>query len=269
MEVKDFPYFKFYTEEWLSGDISYCSDAAQLMFVRFCVHSMSNGGYLENNDLLKRRLNICSTDAERAFNELLETRCIKQSDEGLYAKFIVEQIDDFIDKNRQCVNAGKASAVKRIEAKKNRRSTGVQQKSNGRSTDAEQTLNHKDKDKDKNKKEDTIGSVSYRQHGKTVLLTDDEMKRLTADYGAEDTQAAIEYLDNYLVNNPKKLKEYKEHNRVIRNWVIVRVRENKASLKKSESFLNSAVKGDPIKQGFAIGQKHHEEGELKWNRPKA
>jgi hypothetical protein len=61
-----------------------------------------------------------------------------------------------------------------------------------------------------------------------VFLTEAEHERLIKDYGEADTLRMIEILDNYIGQNPSKNgKKYTDHNRVLRNWVKDRVKEEK------------------------------------------
>lgn len=123
--MKDLSFFKFSPDEYLTGDIFYCSPQAQGYFINFCCISFLKGGYVENNEMLQRRLNVRSTDDERAFNELISNKIIKQSERGLYVDFIVSQIHEYVGKISQCTEAGKVSARKRIEGKLNGTSTEI------------------------------------------------------------------------------------------------------------------------------------------------
>jgi hypothetical protein len=58
-----------------------------------------------------------------------------------------------------------------------------------------------------------------------VYLTDDEYSRLKIELGQVFLDACITKLDAYLSNDEKKRKKYRDHNKVIRNWVIDSVRE--------------------------------------------
>ena len=58
-----------------------------------------------------------------------------------------------------------------------------------------------------------------------MLLTEDERNRLFKDYGESETMEAIKFLDEYLQSHQKKIKEYSDHNLVLRNWVFNAVKE--------------------------------------------
>lgn len=76
----------------------------------------------------------------------------------------------------------------------------------------------------KNKEKDIKDIYGEYQH---VLLTDKERDRLFKDYGELETMDAIKYLDEYLESHQKKIKEYTNHNLVLRNWVFNAVKEQK------------------------------------------
>jgi DNA-binding transcriptional regulator GbsR (MarR family) len=139
--MKELPYFKFYTNEWLQGDISSLSFLHQGLFIQFCCLAWLKGGYIKMNELIEHRLNMSSTTVKEAFNELLKFNIIKYDKEnGLYIEFIIEQLADFQKKIEQCSDAGKKSFAKRLENKLNL---------NDRPTTVKQTFNHKDKEVDK------------------------------------------------------------------------------------------------------------------------
>lgn len=57
-----------------------------------------------------------------------------------------------------------------------------------------------------------------------VLLTDKQLDKLVEDYGKEDVDKAIKYLDEYI-----QMKGYKckDHNLALRKWVFNAIKENK------------------------------------------
>lgn len=66
---------------------------------------------------------------------------------------------------------------------------------------------------------------AYGENG-NVLLTEEEYNKLIDKHGAEDTAAAIEKLDIYLLE-PKNKKKYKSHYAAMLNWVFKAVEEDK------------------------------------------
>lgn len=78
-------------------------------------------------------------------------------------------------------------------------------------------------DKDiKNKRSKEVKNI-YGEY-KHVRLTQKQYDKLVADFGEDDTKAAIKKLDEYM---QMKGKSYKDHNLVMRNWVFDAVRKDK------------------------------------------
>ena len=70
-----------------------------------------------------------------------------------------------------------------------------------------------------------------------VLLTDDEMSKLVAEYGLVETQQAIKYLDEYI---EMKGVKYKSHYLALKKWVYDAVKEQKQRSQKIQpAKLNS------------------------------
>lgn len=86
-----------------------------------------------------------------------------------------------------------------------------------------ENINENIKEKKKEKK---------HAHGenKKVLLTEAEDARLVERYGQEMRDKAVDFLDKYLLDNPKK--KYSSHKQVIDKWVVDAVKE--AELRKRE-----------------------------------
>lgn len=70
-----------------------------------------------------------------------------------------------------------------------------------------------------------------------VLLTDSEMNRLIDELGEEMYSACIKKLDEYIEYSGKK---YKNHNLVIRNWVVKAVTEDKQKAGNSANGTNES-----------------------------
>jgi hypothetical protein len=72
----------------------------------------------------------------------------------------------------------------------------------------------------------------------SVYLTDQECDRLKNELGINFFEACVEKLNAYLVNNEAKRKKYKNHNLVIRDWVITEI--GKKMQKSSEKTRGAA-----------------------------
>lgn len=75
-----------------------------------------------------------------------------------------------------------------------------------------------EKEKEKKLKKKVYGKFS------NVKLTDDEYNRLCNDYGQEQTERAIDFLDAYIKEKGYKTKD---HNLTLRRWVFNAINENK------------------------------------------
>jgi hypothetical protein len=76
-----------------------------------------------------------------------------------------------------------------------------------------------------------------------VFLTPEEYNRLKREFGQRFLDTCIFRLDAYLANNKKKRREYQDHNKVIRTWVIDEVRKKIAPEPEKE---RSIPQEDPI-----------------------
>lgn len=85
---------------------------------------------------------------------------------------------------------------------------------------------NKDKEENIDKKENKhiYGEFNH------VRLTNDELSRLNDEYGVDETQNAIKYLDEYIEIKGAK---YKNHNLVLRKWVFNALKEKRQKENKN------------------------------------
>lgn len=103
-------------------------------------------------------------------------------------------------------------------------STNEPQTSHKRATDEPQTsINKNNKEINKNDKNEKEVKKIYGEF-KHVRLTEDERERLDIDFGVEQALDMIKILDEYIETSGKK---YKNHNLVLRGWVLERVNDKK------------------------------------------
>jgi len=126
--AKEFPYFKFFPGEWIKGDITLCSLAAQGLFINICAYYWAKDGIMSLTNVEQR------FNASAELSELLENGVIYKEANTIQISFLEDQFPDFINKRKQCSNAGKQSG-------KMRRTNPS--KLNTRSTDDERPLNDK------------------------------------------------------------------------------------------------------------------------------
>lgn len=109
------------------------------------------------------------------------------------------------------------------------------------STGALNKQNKTKQNKDNNIYITSAGREGVKQVTKYVYLKEKEIKRLRLDFDDEVVKRAIQILDNYKANNPRKTsgkEAYKDDNRAIRAWTIDKAQENIAK----EKINNNRVK---------------------------
>lgn len=101
--AKELPYFKFYPGEWLTGDITMCSEVAQFVFINLiCFYWQKDSICLAN---VKQRFSKYETEIK----ELINNRIIKIDDcENVIINFLDEQKSNFINISEKRIKSGKA-----------------------------------------------------------------------------------------------------------------------------------------------------------------
>jgi hypothetical protein len=92
--AKELPYFKFEPAEYITKDVSFCSYAAQGLFINLCSH------YWQRNcemtlEQAKRRFKD-----DNLIKELLDEKIISHINGKLIIRFLIEQRDEAINKSR-------------------------------------------------------------------------------------------------------------------------------------------------------------------------
>ena len=136
--AKELPYFKFFTNEYLTGDITMCSYQAQGLFINICCYYWS------------RNCNMCLTHVQQRYKncmtelqELFDANIIKIKNENIIISFLDEQLSEFNNISIKRSIAGKKSASTRVQQVFNKTSTKFNNKDKIR----------EDKDKDKKREE--------------------------------------------------------------------------------------------------------------------
>ena len=99
---KELPYFKFYTGEWLAGDITMCDLEIQGLFINICAYYWNKKG------------SICLAKVKQRFNKhisLLEKLIFMEiikldENENIIINFLDEQINEFINISEKRAKAG-------------------------------------------------------------------------------------------------------------------------------------------------------------------
>ena len=81
---------------------------------------------------------------------------------------------------------------------------------------------------------------------KHILLTDEELEKLNTEFGEEETQRAITYLDEYI---EMKGAKYKSHYMAMRKWVFSAVKEKEQKTAK-ENKANKGSMWDTLNEAF-------------------
>ena len=85
--MKELPYFKFYTNEWITGDITFLDYEAQGLFINLCAYYWSKDATLT----LKNAKRKFSDVNENCFDQLIESDIIKINEDKIIIKFLDEQ----------------------------------------------------------------------------------------------------------------------------------------------------------------------------------
>ena len=85
--MKELPYFKFYPGEWIKGDVTDCSMAAQGLFINICVLYWMKGCNLTLTRV-QRKFNTCSIELK----ELLNEEIIVCDGDKIYIDFLIMTI---------------------------------------------------------------------------------------------------------------------------------------------------------------------------------
>ena len=90
------PYWKFFADEWISGNIQAHDMETQGVFINLCARAWKDGGYVEhNNDKLARLLRVDKQVLASAIQLLLDDDLLVEMDgHGLSSKFILLQLDE-------------------------------------------------------------------------------------------------------------------------------------------------------------------------------
>lgn len=92
-------------------------------------------------------------------------------------------------------------------------------------------FNNEEKEKGLGKEKET--KHKYGEYGK-VLLTDSELSKLNQNYGEEETQKAIVYLDEYI---EMKGAKYKSHYLALKKWVFDAIKGKKINIIKKNTAI--------------------------------
>jgi len=128
-EMKELPYFRFYTGEWLTKDVTLLSMRHQGLFINVCAHYWNNGGEITFKNLTRRYPGEIDL-----LNDLIEEGIIDiGKDDNISINFLNEQMTKLLNTHKKLVKAGRRGGLSQAQAR------------------LKPGLSIKDKDKDKDK----------------------------------------------------------------------------------------------------------------------
>ena len=92
--AKELPYFKFEPAEYLTKDVSFCSLAAQGLFINLCSYYWQRSCNLSKDQFLKR------LNHEKELDELISEGAIDLIDNDIYINFLDVQFEEVVEKSK-------------------------------------------------------------------------------------------------------------------------------------------------------------------------
>ena len=101
------PYFKFFTDAYLSGSIQAAPMEEQGIFMNLIARSWKNGGYVEIDESTARLMRISYEDLSNAVAFLSSIAVLDFSDNKVSSKFVLLQLSEHRVLHRKRVKAGR------------------------------------------------------------------------------------------------------------------------------------------------------------------
>lgn len=122
--AKELPYFKFEPTEYLTGDITLCSDSAQGVFIQLCCFYWSKSCSI-SLAIAKQRFNKCLDE----LNQLLEFDIIKvDENDYININFLDEQMETFISISSKRAESGRKGAKAKQLPSKSKANANIEDK---------------------------------------------------------------------------------------------------------------------------------------------
>lgn len=203
--AKELPYFKFEPAEYLTKDVSFCSLAAQGLFINLCSYYWQRGCNLSKEQFL-RRLNH-----EMELNELIQEGVIDVIDNDIYINFLDVQFEEVVEKSK----TNKTNGSKGGRPIKNRNETEpiTETKPNVNPNESESKGIREDKIIEDKKRENIINNAVFVSECKTST----QWIEVTAMQNKVTIEIVSLFIDSFeahlitMQEQKKTLKEYKEH----------------------------------------------------------
>lgn len=187
--AKDLPYFKFFTSEWLDGDISLESYELQGLFISICSYYWSNECQVEYSKLLKKFKGV-----EQQIDSLLQSNIIKLIDNNLSISFLNEQRDERksrSDKSKEAVNKRWEEEKKRKEENLYENDTTVSNPYNETNTDVEVKYYESDTKRREEKREEE------KKEEKILVSNEPKQKKSLEERKLEFQESIRPYLEEF------------------------------------------------------------------------
>ena len=221
------------------------------------LESMENG-YLYSNILLKMYLKALKNDGKLIFNEFIpydvkmlatitghNVDVVEKAIKVFKGMHLIEILDNgaiYMLDMQKLIGSISSEGVRKAEYREKIKIEKTSGTKLGQCTDIISISNSiSNSNIYTSNEEKGVGKETKHKYGeyKNVLLTDSEYEKLKKDYGEEETNKAITYLDEYI-----EMKGYKakSHNLAIRKWVFEALKEQKQRQKpqqKKNTFMDT------------------------------
>jgi len=203
--AKELPFYKFHSNEWLTGDITFEPYDIQGVFIHVCATYWSQDCSIALARLKKRLSNV----KEGQWQCLIDSGYIKVNSKGdISISFLDEQINELGEQHKKKVEAGRKGGLA---------------KGKQRSSIAKATLKHIDIDIDKEVEEEikeTEFDVFWKEFDYNVGLrqTQNEWNTITEEMPSEIPKILI-HVPKYVLSKPdKKYRKQPENYLKERIW---------------------------------------------------
>lgn len=115
--MKELPYFKFYVNEWINGDITLENEKTQGLFVNILAHYWFKNCEIDI-DFINKRLIKGKAQLKHSLKILIEQNIIKVDDnQNVTINFLDEQFDELLGTHNKKVEAGRKGGLSTAKAK--------------------------------------------------------------------------------------------------------------------------------------------------------
>lgn len=206
--AKELPYFKFEPAEYITKDISFCSYAAQGLFINLCSHYW------------QRNCEMTIAQAERRFkdkellNELIDENIITHENGKIIIKFLILQRDEAIQKsNVNRLNGSKGGRPKKPRKTQNK-PNGFNSQSETKGIRREEIIKEEIIDDGIYTNIDKLRDVYLKDERTIKAVLDNALKGKTKD----EIDTLTEKFNTHLKSQGEHLKQKKDYASHFLNW---------------------------------------------------